>query len=135
MASPRASSAPIKLFFDGGCQPNPGRIETAVVMRGRTIFLDDLGEGGSEDAEWLALRAALRIAQESGATHFDLIGDNAHVIAQAKGLAPCRTEAARAHKQAFDAAAAAHPPARLRWIRRGQNLAGIALARRRQAGA
>ncbi len=120
----------LKIFVDGGCQPNPGRIELAVVLHGRVHFFDDLGSGASEDAEWHALRLGLRLAMEAGETHFELIGDNAHVIAQANGTAKC-TGSALAHKQAFYGMAKSSPPARVRWIRRHQNLAGIALARRR----
>jgi ribonuclease HI len=45
----------LKIFFDGGCRPNPGRIEVALVARGMTYFDDDLGCGSSSDAEWIAL--------------------------------------------------------------------------------
>lgn len=48
-------SATIKIFFDGGCRPNPGRIETAVVARGITYYRRDCGVGSNNDAEWLAL--------------------------------------------------------------------------------
>lgn len=121
---------PLKVYFDGGCRPNPGRMEVAVVARGRTYFFDDLGEGSSSDAEWLALRQALAVAQSLGVASFDLLGDSRGIIAQASGTVPCRTPAARAHRAAYLAAAAAHPPRRLRWRPRHQNLAGIALSRR-----
>ena len=52
----------LKIFFDGGCRPNPGKIEVAVVARGVTYFFDDLGSGTISDAEWLAFRVALRVA-------------------------------------------------------------------------
>jgi ribonuclease HI len=102
-----------------------------VVVRGVTQVFDDLGSGTSEDAEWLALRTALRIAQASGESDFDLLGDSAHVIAQANGTAKGRGQAALDHRAAFGDAAASAPPRRIRWIQRNQNLAGIALARRR----
>ena len=131
MPKPPPRFEPLKLFFDGGCRPNPGPIEAAVVVRGVTRFFDDFGSGTSHDAEWLALRTALEIAHSLGETGFDLIGDCANVIAQANGLARCRTEAAAAHYERFHEAAAAAPPRRIRWIPRTRNLAGIALARRR----
>ena len=120
----------LKVYFDGGCRPNPGRIEAAVVARGVTYFLDDLGSGTSGDAEWLALQAALEIAQTLGAQDFELVGDSANVIAQANGSAPCRTRAALDHRARYLDLLAAGRPVRLRWIARTQNLAGIALARR-----
>ena len=121
----------LKIFFDGGCRPNPGCIEAAVVARGETLFFDDLGSGTSSDAEWLALRAALRVAQALGESDFELIGDCANVLAQANGAARCRGLAAEEHLARFREAAALGPPGRIRWIARTQNLAGIALARRR----
>jgi ribonuclease HI len=121
----------LKIFFDGGCRPNPGPIEAAVVARGVTYFFDDLGSGTSSDAEWRALLAALRLAQSLGARDFELLGDCANVIAQANGEAKCRGEAAQAHRATFLEQAASGPPRRIRWIARTQNLAGIALARRR----
>ena len=33
-----------KLWFDGGCRPNPGRMECAVVARGQTWFVPDCGQ-------------------------------------------------------------------------------------------
>jgi ribonuclease HI len=122
----------LKVFFDGGCRPNPGRIEVAVVARGVSHFFDDLGVGTSNDAEWLALRAALRVAHGLGEGPFELIGDCANVIDQANGAAKCRSVGAREHQARFAQEAAAAPPSRVRWIARTQNLAGIALAWRRQ---
>ena len=91
----------LKIFFDGGCRPNPGRIEVAVVARGVSYYFDDLGYGTSSDSEWLALRLALRIGQSLGERDFDLIGDCADVIAQANGSSRCRTEAAAEHRARF----------------------------------
>ena len=120
----------LKVYFDGGCRPNPGRIEVAVVARGEVHFFDDFGQGTSSDAEWLALVAALRVAQALGERDFDLVGDCANVIAQARGEAKCRGGAAQAHLAAFLNETASGAPRRVRWIPRNQNLAGIALARR-----
>ena len=121
----------LKVFFDGGCRPNPGRIEVAAVARGVVRFVEDLGIGSNADAEWLALIEAYRLAVTATDGPFDLIGDSAYVIALANGRAACRTAAMRAHRDRFMAMAAKRPPARIRWISRNQNLAGIALDRRR----
>lgn len=120
----------LKIFFDGGCRPNPGPVEVAAVVRGQAFIRDDLGHGSNGDAEWLALLHALTIAQQATAGDFELIGDSVSVIAQANGVARCRSVADNAHFERFVAQAAAHPPARIRWIKRAQNLAGIALAAR-----
>lgn len=118
----------MKIFFDGGCRPNPGAIEVAVVAAGRTTILRDLGKGTSADAEWLALIHALTIAQSLAAPDFILLGDAADVVAKANGEVKCRG-AALVHLERFRALASAGSPPRVRYIKRSQNLAGIALAR------
>jgi ribonuclease HI len=116
-----------KIFFDGGCRPNPGPIEVAVVAGGAVMIEQGLGEGSSLDAEWLALIAALRFAWERGIDDFVLLGDSASVVAQAMGRVPAR--GAAAHLAAFRDLACAGPAPRVRHIGRAQNLAGIALAK------
>lgn len=123
----------LRVFFDGGCRPNPGPIEVAAVVRGIVHIRDDLGHGTNNDAEWLALIHALEIAQALGEPEFELVGDAVPVIEQANGRAKCRSAALQAHMDRFTALAAAHPPARVRWIKRAQNLAGIALAARHES--
>lgn len=119
----------LKVFFDGGCRPNPGPVEAAVVVRGAVHFFDDLGTGSNSDAEWLALLCALELARANGLTNIELIGDAREVIRQAEA-ALSGGAAAGGHVAAFLAAAAQVRPARIRWIKRAQNLAGIALAAR-----
>ena len=120
----------LKVFFDGGCRPNPGRIEVAVVARGVSYFFGDLGEGSNTDAEWWALIKALEVARLLGDPDFMLIGDAKVVIDQANGARKCRGPALQAHHAQFAALAVTTPPQRIRWIARAQNLAGIALAAR-----
>lgn len=117
----------LKVYFDGGCRPNPGSIEVAAVLRGTAHVRTDLGSGTNGDAEWLALIHALEVAQASGDTPFDLLGDSRSVIEQANGRAKAASPADRKHLERFRQLAAAHPPARVRWVKREQNLAGIAL--------
>ena len=117
-----------KIYFDGGCRPNPGAMEIAVVVGGVAWIDRDLGEGSSLDAEWLALIAALRLAQGRGLGDFVLLGDSAPVVAQAMGIVPARGAAAR-HLAAFRGLAGDGPAPRVRHIGRAQNLAGIALAK------
>lgn len=121
---------PLPIYFDGGCRPNPGRIEAAVVVRGHVHFFDDLGEGSSSEAEWLALIAAVALARDLGEAVFDLLGDNRHVIEQASALLARRCRPSQPHQERFAALAADWPPRRLRWLPRQQNLAGIALEAR-----
>ena len=122
----------LKVFFDGGCRPNPGPVEVAAVVRGQAFIRADLGHGSNGDAEWLALLHALEIAQQATAGDFELVGDSVSVIEQANHIARCRSVADKAHFERFVTQAAAHPPARIRWIKRAQNLAGIALAGRHE---
>lgn len=116
----------VKIFFDGGCRPNPGAIEIAVVAAGRTTIVRDLGEGTSADAEWLALIHALTIACALDTPDFVLLGDSADIIAKANGTVKAR-RADLPHLTRFRALAVTPP--RLRYVKRAQNLAGIALAR------
>lgn len=121
----------LKVYFDGGCRPNPGAIEVAVVVRGTDYFFDDLGCGTSSDAEWMALRLALQAAQSSGEPEFDLIGDSLEVVQQANCMVRPGSASAAGHLATYLERAAQGRPRRVKWVPRGQNLAGIALARRR----
>jgi len=116
----------IKVFFDGGARPNPGRLEAAVVAAGQVHLFRDLGQGSNTVAEWLALIHALRIGRALG-RDFVLLGDAVHVIGPAQGTVKPRGVAA-GHLERFRAEAGAAVPA-IRYVRRAQNLAGIALAR------
>jgi ribonuclease HI len=118
----------VKVYFDGGCRPNPGAMEIAVVIGGREHIRRGIGAGSSMDAEWLALIEALSLAHSQGIADFVLLGDAAAVIRQASGGAKCPASAS-GHKQRFDALVAQTGRPRIRYIKRAQNLAGIALAR------
>jgi len=119
----------LRIFFDGGCRPNPGMMEIAVVARGRAWITHDLGHGTSADAEWLALLEAVRIARSLDEPECVLVGDSAMVVAQANGAAKCRSANLQRHLETFRQLAAAGPPLRVQYIKRSQNLAGIALAK------
>jgi ribonuclease HI len=126
---PLLTRSKTKVFFDGGCRPNPGRIEAAVVIQGTAHLFDDLGAGTNSDAEWLALIRALELSQSLGLAGVDLVGDALGVIRQAN-QALQSGHAQAGHAATFLAAASKGPPARIRWVKRAQNLAGIALAAR-----
>ncbi len=119
----------VKIFFDGGCRPNPGRVEVAVVVRGQTYLFDDLGDGTNSDAEWRALICAVEVAQSLALTDVELIGDAVEVITKAN--AALRSGQARTdHEATLLALVRDGRLGRIRWIKRAQNLAGIALAAR-----
>lgn len=119
----------MKVYFDGGCRPNPGKMEIAVVVGGHAIVLADVGIGTSTDAEWLALLHALKVSQSLGLSSIVLLGDSVDVVAKANGRIKARGSAAE-HYARFRALLGTGPEPRVRYIKRSQNLAGIALARR-----
>lgn len=121
-----------KIFFDGGCRPNPGRMETAVVVRGVAYIEDDLGHGTNSDAEWLAAIHALKVALALGERDVRLLGDSALIVGQVNGTRKCRTPELAAYRAQFQALAGQLSSVRIRQIGRAQNLAGIALDRRRR---
>jgi ribonuclease HI len=118
----------VKVFFDGGCRPDPGTMEIAVVTAGRTMIVPDAGQGSSMDAEWLALIYAMEVVRSLNLLHVVLIGDSADVVAKANGALKCRGSAAGYHERFCALASAGFRP-RVRHVRRSQNLAGIALAK------
>lgn len=117
------------MFFDGGCRPNPGPIEVAAVIRGVAYVRDGIGTGSNGDAEWCALLNALELAQSRGLADVELVGD-ARAVIDAADRALRTGQATCNHEARLLALAAIMPPARVRWIKRQQNLAGIALAAR-----
>jgi len=116
----------VKFFFDGGCRPNPGAMEAAVVVRGTVHHRPDLGHGTNNEAEWIALLLALEIARTMGIGDVEALGDSAMVVAQANG-APARAPELQRHLDAFRAQAPHFARLRVKYLRRNQNLAGIAL--------
>lgn len=121
----------MKIFFDGGLRPAPHGMELAVIAAGRSHIERGLGPGTSMEAEWLALIAAMRLADRLALSDAVLLGDAAAVIAQATG----RVKVPRAHLAHFACSMALPRPARfrLRHVKRTQNLAGIALEKARSA--
>lgn len=103
-------------------------METAVVAQGQAYVRQDVGQGSSFDAEWLALIEAVEVAGSLGVTDVVLLGDSATVVAQAIGRIKCRGDAI-AHHALFQASIPVGMSVRVRLIKRTQNLAGIALAR------
>ena len=119
----------MKIWFDGGCRPNPGPMETAVVAAGTTHYRGALGVGDNNDAEWLAVLHALAVARDHGADDITLIGDSILVVNQASGRTRCRAPRFRVYLDEYRALATLFRRIRIRHVNRSQNLAGIALAR------
>lgn len=120
--------AVVKVYFDGGCRPDPIGMETAVVVGGRSHLQRDRGPGTSLDAEWLALISAVEVAREMALAHPLFFGDSLAVIGQANGTLKCRGTSVR-HLLVLQALNGSSAPLRIRHVKRSQNLAGIALAR------
>lgn len=120
-----------KVYFDGGCRPNPGPIETAVVALGKLYHRAAEGQGASETAEWTALLDAVAVARALGIRDLILLGDSAGVVAQANGRARSGDHAAE-YRARFLAQLSEFERVRVRYIKRTQNLAGIALGQMRQ---
>lgn len=116
----------MKLFFDGGLRPHG--MELAVVVGGHSIVQQGLGPGTSVDAEWLALIHAVRTAHRMKLSGAVLLGDAAAVIAQANGTQRIPASCL-AHHHLFQTMEKPDGRLRIRYIKRTQNLAGIALAR------
>ena len=119
-----------KIYFDGGCRPNPGPMETAVVVRGISHIHTDLAVGGSTEAEWLALIHAAEIAIGLGLRDVLFVGDSLPVIDQARNIRKCRGAELQLREAEYRALALRLGRIGLRHVPRSQNLAGIALARR-----
>lgn len=119
----------LKIWFDGGCRPNPGPMMTMVAAAGRVWHRADPGHGDNNDAEWLALLHAVEVARELGVTDPVLLGDSALVVDQASGRVPPRAPRFAARLAEFREMSSAFASLRIRRIGRAQNLAGIALER------
>jgi ribonuclease HI len=119
----------LRIFFDGGARPNPGPMETAVLVRGVATIRHDIGIGTNNDAEWLALIAATEMAVDLGADDVEFVGDAALVVNQASGAWKCRGEALQAHLATWRTLAERISRVKVRHVPRSHNLAGIALAK------
>jgi ribonuclease HI len=121
----------IKIYFDGGCRPNPGQMETAVVARGVTYHRPDCGHGTNNNAEWLALIHAAETALNIGALNVVMLGDSALVVGQANRSTKIRNPQFQSYLEKFERLAGDFTRIRVRKLPRNQNLAGIALAKAR----
>ena len=125
-----AGRSRLRIYFDGGCRPNPGPIEVAVVLRGVAHIRDDLGPGSNTDAEWLALIHAVELAGRVDADEVELLGDALAVVRQARAALSSGLAANAWAARFLDCVGAGSVRPKIRWIKRQQNLAGIALAAR-----
>ncbi len=100
------------------------------MIRGQVHVRDDLGIGSSHDAEWLALIHAVELCHAQNLDDVVLTGDALAVITEARQLLASHADGQAADGHGARFIALRLPEMRVRWIKRQQNLAGIALAAR-----
>lgn len=74
-----------KLYFDGGCQPNPGIGTIGVVIEDvethkRIPFKSNIGQATNNVAEFAALYAGVKLAKKHGYNILKIYGDSKLVI-------------------------------------------------------
>lgn len=119
----------LKIYFDGGCRPNPGRAEGAVVVveEGLEPIVHHyaFGDGTSSRAEWEALLMATAVALEHprGRKGVEFIGDSKNTVKQAREEWKCHDETLATMRSAFRVLSRGLTHT-ITWVRRGENLAG-----------
>ena len=115
----------MKLYFDGGCRPNPGQREIAVFSEDSTIQLHDyVGYGTNNEAEWIALLWTLSVAIDNNFTNFTIFGDSQLIINQANGIWKIKQDTFIPFYEEFKDLKKSLPAFGLKYIPRASNLAG-----------
>ena len=117
-----------KIYFDGGCKPNPGMMEVCIVVVDGPNppvphVVANLGRGTNNIAEWSALLWAMSYAVENGWREIEVIGDSKLVVSQAAGRWQIKNSEFHSFKSNFDALQS-KADVRLRHVLRNKNLAG-----------
>jgi ribonuclease HI len=116
----------MKLFFDGGCSPNPGQMEAAVVSEDGTIQEHTkFGYGTNNEAEWIGFLWAVELAKPFAAEAIEIIGDSKLVVMQSQGLWKCNMPNLMVFRDDFLKNKATLPKLKITHVRRHLNLAGI----------
>lgn len=81
----------MRIYFDGGCRPNPGQMDVCIVLdtiQGKPESMSALriGHGTNNVAEWSAALWAAKTAREKGVKNFILMGDSNLVVNQLNGV-------------------------------------------------
>lgn len=119
---------------DGSAVPNPGRMGMGAVVSGpdgqrHTLSQASAGHGCNNEAELLALMAALRIAQQQGAMALQIYSDSSILVEQ---LGPAHGKPIERLADLFDEARSlmqSFERVQLTWLPRHRNGAADALAR------
>lgn len=79
----------IKIFTDGGCHPNPGKMGIGVVIKnGRDVIKtisEPIGMGTNNIAEYRAVIRALEEAKKMNVEEIELYSDSQLIISQING--------------------------------------------------
>jgi ribonuclease HI len=115
----------MKIYFDGGCIPNPGKVSVCVVFEdGETFSKLDFAQGTNNQAEWTAMLWACELALSKGVKDVTLIGDSKLVVMQAGGEWKIKNEAFLPFKAEFDRMKVLFASLQLAHVKRDFNLAG-----------
>ena len=81
----------MRIYFDGGCRPNPGQMDVAIVLepiRGNMEPMTALriGHGTNNIAEWSSVVWAAEVARSKNIKSFTLVGDSMLVVNQINGI-------------------------------------------------
>ena len=117
----------VKVYFDGGCKPNPGMMEIGVVIEDGPSFHKKLWYGTNNQAEWLALLWAMGLAASRELAEVEFIGDSKLVISQASGSWKCNKPELRDYLKDFNVRKKEFTRVHLTHVLRDSNLAGIYL--------
>ena len=83
-----------RLYFDGGCRPNPGRGGCGTVLDGSSASFP-LGECTSNIAEYIGLIMGLRDALAKGIQELEVFGDSELILRQMRGEYQVQDESLR----------------------------------------
>lgn len=97
----------MKIYFDGGCKPNPGKMEVAIVVVHDDGQMDrhheKLDQGTNNVAEWASFLWALGTALELGDTqNITILGDSQNVCKAAAGIWKVSAEHLKPYKRECD---------------------------------
>ncbi len=116
----------MKLYFDGGCIPNPGERECAVVSEDGSIKEHQyIGHGTNNEAEWVAFLWAMELAKPFACDPVEIVGDSQLVIMQAQGLWKCNMPSLIDFRDDFLSIKEEFKNLKLTHVKRKFNLAGI----------
>lgn len=113
-----------RLYFDGGCSPNPGQMRVCIILNG-VASMSKLNHGTNNLAEWTALLWGLSVAIDQRITELDVYGDSQLIVNQANGSWRCKNVDLQPFKSEYDRLRRRFTTLTLRWVPRATNLAGI----------